>query len=334
MPRLHPSVAAARLAVRGTLQRLTPDGPIVVACSGGADSLALAAATAFEAPRATTPRSAVAVIVDHGWAQGSREVAHQAANVCRSLGLDDAIVRVVDSQPDDTGGPEAEAREGRYRVLGRVAEELGAVAVLLGHTLDDQAETVLLRLARGSGIRSIAGMRAQRGLFHRPFLGLRRADTEQICSELGLAPWQDPANNNDAYTRVKVRRDVVPALRKALGPGVDEALARTAGLAAMDADYLDELASREAVNILVSSDNGVSVSVDALAPLPPSLLTRVVHLAIGECGAPSSRVTFTHISAVCDLVGAWTGQGAIDLPGGYSARRVGENLVFSATMAT
>lgn len=333
MPRLHPSVAAARVAVRGTLQRLPTPGPVIVACSGGADSLALAAATAFEAPRAATPRSAIAVIVDHGWVPASREIAEQAAYACRGLGMDDAIVASLEPHPDDTGGPEAEARDGRYRALSRVAGRLGAAAVLLGHTLDDQAETVLLRLARGSGTRSLAGMREQRGLFHRPFLGIRRSDTEQICSELCLTPWHDPANTDGSYTRVKVRRDVVPVLRAALGPGVDEALARTADLAAADADYLDDLAAREAREILATTSDSVQAQVSALQQLPTAMLTRVVRLAIIESGAPDSRVTFAHVRAVCDLIRDWSGQGRINLPAGFAVRRVGENLIFSPAEA-
>ncbi|HEY8720806.1 tRNA lysidine(34) synthetase TilS, partial [Pengzhenrongella sp.] len=180
-----PAVAAARLAVRADLADL-PDGALVlVACSGGPDSLALAAATAFVAPRAGL--RAGAVVVDHGLQRGSARVADDAATACRVLGL--APVRVVRVDVGARGGPEAAARTARYDALEAAAVELGAAAVLLGHTLDDQAETVLLGLARGSGARSLAGMPARRGSLRRPLLGLRRADTLAVCAALGLEPW-------------------------------------------------------------------------------------------------------------------------------------------------
>ncbi|MFC7880099.1 tRNA lysidine(34) synthetase TilS, partial [Isoptericola sp. NPDC057391] len=203
-----PALAAARAAVRaelGDLARdggLGPGGLVLVACSGGADSLALAAAAALEAPRVgRSVRSAGfavrvgAVVVDHGMQPGSAAVAATAAARCRDLGLDPVLVRGVrvDAGPGSTG-PEGAARTARYAALDAVAEETGAVAVLLGHTLDDQAESVLLGLARGSGARSLAGMPRRRGRYRRPFLGLRRAQTEAVCAAVGADFWTDPTN--------------------------------------------------------------------------------------------------------------------------------------------
>jgi tRNA(Ile)-lysidine synthase len=151
-PRLTPAIADLRRAVRAALPA---EGLVLVALSGGPDSLALAAATAFEAAG-----RAGAVIVDHGLQAGSAAIAEAAAEQARSLQLDPVIVVAVTVGAD--GGPEAAARAARYRALSEAAASLGASAVLLGHTLDDQAETVLLGLARGSGATSLQGMRACR----------------------------------------------------------------------------------------------------------------------------------------------------------------------------
>ena len=161
-----PALAAVRSAVRAVL---SSHPCVLVACSGGADSLALAAAVAFEAPRAGV--RAGLVTVDHGLQPGSAAVAAQVAGLGYELGLDP--VEIVPVTVGRTGGVEAAARDARYAALDAAASALGA-AVLLGHTLDDQAETVLLGLGRGSGPRSIAGMRVIDGHYLRPLLGLRR----------------------------------------------------------------------------------------------------------------------------------------------------------------
>lgn len=279
----HPAVAAARAAVRSALADLPRGSLVLVACSGGPDSLALAAATAFCAPRLEL--HAGAVCVDHGLQPGSGPVAAQAVTTCRHLGLEPAWAeRVVVSGP---GGLEAAARRARYAALDAAAERTHAACVLLGHTLDDQAETVLLGLARGAGARSLAGMPAVRDRYRRPFLGLRRAETLAACAALGLAPWLDPMNaapdpstrphpSTGPYLngqpdlngppdpgsavgaaggkpalaraggqrrRVAVRHQVLPALERALGPGAVPALARTAALLRDDADLLERLAA-------------------------------------------------------------------------------------------
>ena len=251
MPRVDAALAAARTAVRRELADLGPDDLVLVACSGGPDSLALAAAVAHEARRVgRSVRSrghavrAGAVVVDHGLQAGSDDVAAQAAQQCRDLGLDPVEVRVADVVPRGEG-LEAAARDARYRVLEDVATTTGAVAVLLGHTLDDQAEQVLLGLARGSGARSLAGMPATRGVFRRPLLGLRREQTERVCAVEGLVPWHDPTNEPGptAPLRSLVRGRLLPVLGEVLGPGAVEALARSADQLRDDADALDELAA-------------------------------------------------------------------------------------------
>src|SRR5579862_3041691 len=221
------AVAEIRNAVRDCLADLEHGDLVLAACSGGADSLALAAALAFVAPRAGL--RAGGVTVDHGLQPGSAERAAVVAGLLRSLELDPVhSVAVTVAPAGSAAGPEAAARAARYAALDAVASAAGAVAVLLGHTLDDQAETVLLGLARGSGGRSLAGMPARRGVYRRPLLGLRRATTAAACAELGLVPWQDPHNPDYRFARARVRHQALPALEEALGPGVAEALARTA----------------------------------------------------------------------------------------------------------
>ena len=219
-----PAVAEVRTAVRTCLSDLEAGQLVLAACSGGADSLALAAALAFVAPRADLRGGAVTV--DHGLQPGSAERAADLAALLSKLGLDP--VRSIAVTPARKDGPEAAARTARYAALDAAARERQAAAVLLGHTLDDQAETVLLGLARGSGSRSLAGMPARRGVYRRPLLGLRRATTAAACAELGLLAWQDPHNHDFRFTRARVRHQALPALEDALGPGVAEALARTA----------------------------------------------------------------------------------------------------------
>src|SRR5579863_5592218 len=239
------AVSEVRNAVRASLAGLAPGDLVLAACSGGADSLALAAALAFVAPRAGL--RAGAVTVDHGLQEGSAARAASVAAVLAGLGLDPVRTASVSVEVGTgrAGGPEAAARTARYAALGRVAAGDGAAAVLLGHTLDDQAETVLLGLARGSGPRSLAGMPPRRGVFRRPLLGVRRTVTTAACEALGLRPWADPHNADRRFARVRVRLDALPAREGAIGPGVAEALARTAGQLRDDAEVLDEIAQAQ-----------------------------------------------------------------------------------------
>jgi tRNA(Ile)-lysidine synthase len=297
---------------------------VLVALSGGADSLALAAATAFEAPRAGL--RAGAVIVDHGLQDASAEVAAAASAIARDLGLDPVLVRRVDVSGE--GGPEASAREARYAALDAAALETDAALVLLGHTLDDQAETVLLGLARGSGTTSLAGMAARTGRYARPLLGIRRATTRQACLDAGLAPWDDPHNTDPAYARVRVRERVLPVLEAELGPGVAEALARTAEQLREDDEAFTSQIDELIEELCEPAEAGIAVSVGALAANPAALRQRIIrHVVASEFGISLSR---TQTLEVARLVTDWHGQGPIDLPGGIRARREHGLLVFSA----
>jgi tRNA(Ile)-lysidine synthase len=241
-------------------------------------------------------------------------------------------------------GPEAAARAARYRALDATAGRLGAVAVLLGHTLDDQAETVLLGLARGSGGRSLAGMPARRGRYRRPLLAVRRAATGAACAELGLEPWQDPHNSDPRYARARVRHQALPALEAALGPGVAQALARTATRLRADCEYLDDLAFAESGQLRGSLGDGCAdeaggtggpepagLPVDRLLGLPAAIRTRVLRGAAITAGCPPGALTAGHIEAIDALVTAWRGQRWVDLPGGVRAGRRDGNVWFTST---
>ena len=280
-----PATAAVRLAVR----RALPDGPVTAAVSGGADSLALAAALAFERP------GAGAVVVDHGLQPGSADVAARAAAQCRSLGLD-ATVLTGRAEPGEAG-----ARTLRYALLDTVAG-----TVLLGHTRDDQAESVLLGLVRGSGARAASGMAPVRGRYVRPLLDVPRATTRQACREAGLEPWEDPHNDDPSYLRVAVRRLLE-------GLDVTDGLARSARLLREDADALDALAR--------ATDD-----VAVLAGQLPAVRARSVKAwAEQRCG---QAVTSAHVDALRALVEDWHGQGPVALPGGGRVRRVAGRLAF------
>jgi tRNA(Ile)-lysidine synthase len=314
---LDPAVAATRVAVRATLAGGGFDaGDLVLAAvSGGADSLALAAALAREAPRAGF--RAGAVTVDHGLQEGSLDRAVAVVEVCRSLGLDPVVVERV--TVGRAGGPEAAARTARYTALDAAADRLGAAAIVLGHTLDDQAETVLLGLARGSGTRSLAGMPARAGRIRRPFLTVRRADTVAACAALRLEPWADPHNTDPSFARARVRSGALPALVAALGPGVVAALARSADLLRDDADALEGWTAELA---------GQDLDVARLADLPRAVRRRLLRLAAVDAGSPAGALAAAHVGELDRLVTDWHGQGPVSLPGGLVGERRCDRLSF------
>ncbi|MFD5749133.1 tRNA lysidine(34) synthetase TilS [Streptomyces sp. NPDC127033] len=373
----HPAVAAIRLAVRRVLHEVltdhaellsatshasplphasslphaspTPHSPladdayplVLVACSGGADSMALASALAFEAPKLRV--RAGAVTVDHGLQAGSDLRAAEVVARLRAMRLDPVesvavtvgleSTRVAHSAPNTggggrrAGGPEAAARDARYAALDDAAERHRAAAVLLGHTRDDQAETVLLGLARGSGIRSLSGMAAVSGTagrYRRPFLHLDRQTARKACLVQSIPVWDDPHNADPAYTRSRLRHEGLPALEKALGKGVVEALARTAQLSRDDADALDAWAADAEGTV---RDETGQLACAGLYALPPAVRRRVLRRAAIAAGAPAGSLFARHIEEVDRLITGWRGQGAINLPGRVEARRQGGRLV-------
>jgi tRNA(Ile)-lysidine synthase len=312
---LGPATLAAVQAVDAALNQ--QDGHLVVACSGGADSLALASAARYVATRRDLKYAAV--IIDHGLQQDSAGTAARVRDQLeQEVGYHDVIISNVQVDQSATAGPEAAAREARYRALDTEARARAA-SVLLGHTLDDQAETVLLGLARGSGSRSLAGMAPRAGHFVRPFLRIRRATTEQVCTELGLHPWQDPHNSDRRFTRVRVRQTVLPMLETEVGPGVADALARTAELLRDDNELLDRLAAEASrAEGLGGTD---TLDCDAVQAQPPALRRRIIRLWLLTHGL--GDLSLRHISAVESLVIDWHGQKAIHIPGATVTRAAG-----------
>lgn len=275
-----------------------------VALSGGPDSLALTAAAATVLP--TT-----ALIVDHRLQPDSATVAQNAARHARDLGCVD--VQIISVSVGTEGGPEAAARTARYAAL---EQARAGAPVLIGHTLDDQAETVLLGLGRGSGPRSIAGTRPYDPPWCRPLLDVRRSVTVQACAQLGLTPWSDPHNTDRRFTRTRLRHEVLPLLEDVLGGGVAEALARTATALQQDGEVLDELAERA----LADGRCGDGLPVSALTPLPDAVRRRVIRGWL--LGGGAVRLTAKQIVGVDALVTAWRGQGGVAV----GSRLVGQRL--------
>jgi tRNA(Ile)-lysidine synthase len=323
-PPVAPPPAGVPAPSRTRRAAVDPSAPLVlVACSGGADSMALASALAFEAPRLGV--RAGGVTVDHGLQAGSDQRAGEVAQRLRDLGLDP--VEAVAVRVGREGGPEAAARDARYAALDAAAERHGAAAILLGHTRDDQAETVLLGLARGSGIRSLSGMAAVSGAggrYRRPFLQIDRQTARKACMVQALPVWDDPHNTDPAYTRSRLRHEGLPALEKALGKGVVEALARTAQLSRDDADALDAWASQ--AEAAVRDEDG-RLECAKLYALPPAVRRRILRRAAIAAGAPAGSLFARHIEEMDRLITGWRGQGAINLPGKVVAQRQGGRLV-------
>ena len=331
---MTPAIADVRRAVRDGFAAagLQPGDLVLVACSGGADSLALAAAAAFEAHRYPDENSQTAglrvgaVVIDHGMQPGSAVIAAETAHKLQVLGLFPVEIRSVIVGTD--GGPEAAARTARYAAIDEVAQQTGANAVMLGHTLNDQAETVLMGLARGSGGRSLNGMAAVSGNYLRPLLGITRETTEKFCADSGLEPWHDPMNKDEAYTRVRVRQNLLPALEAELGPGIAEALARTADTLREDEEVLAELALDAYKKVAKEKATQINIGVEEFKALPLAIRHRLIALAAVVLQAP--MLARVHILAIDALVDDWHGQKPLTLPG-IRVERTGETIALHTT---
>ncbi len=320
-------MADARRAVREQLESLQlPKGSLVlVACSGGGDSIALAAATAFEAPRLGL--FAGAVIVDHQLQPGSGEVAAKAKQSCEALGLHPVLVEPVTIEVSGNG-MEAAARDARYQALERVRISQAAAVVLLGHNLEDQAETVLLGLARGSGLSALAGMDVfdPARMIARPLLGLTRDSLRQACIDQGLEYWDDPHNTDPQFLRVRARH-LLAVLETELGPGIAKSLARTANQVAEVEELVTSLAADVVVEAKASgSARAVSYSVETLAMQPSAIRSAALHLIATTAGAKS--ISSAQIQAIDALITNWHGQKSAALSG-ITVERVKDLLVFT-----
>ncbi len=315
--KLSPAVAEVRSAVTDFFDRHpVPGGSLVlVALSGGADSLALAAATRFVATKRGLRVGAI--IVDHGIQNGSAELAVAVSTTASSLELDPIeVVRVVVGVE---GGPESAARDARYAALRSAAKRTGAVLIVTGHTRNDQAETVLLGLARGSGPGSLRGMAELEDAIGRPLLDVARDTTREAALAQHLNPWDDPHNNDTRFARVRVRNAVLPLLELEIGPGIVDALARTADLVRDDDDALDLLAEGMARQVLES--NPVSFAAEDIENRPRALRTRIIRIAAHR--AWGTTLTHRQTRAIDSLLTDWHGQGKVDVTGGSVVRNDG-----------
>ena len=303
---------AIRSAVRPFLEKMEAGDRIVVAVSGGADSLALAYAVSMEVKKLALQLSAVTI--DHQLQDKSSDQAATVVEQMKTLGVECTIEKIT---VEITDGLESSARRARYESFDR----LNAAKIFLGHTHNDQAETVLLGLSRGSGTRSLSGMAEVNGKYIRPFLTITREQTEQACAEIGLTPWNDPHNKDSQFARVRVRTQALPVLEEIIGPGISEALVRSAQILRDDADALDQWAEQEILGLDLHD-----LDCTYLQGLPKAIRSRIIRRAIYAAGAPSGSLTAEHVGAVEALICAWNGQGPAHLPGGVKVERFSGRL--------
>ena len=305
-----------RQAVRPYLANAS--GVILIGVSGGADSMALCAAALAEG----SGKRIIPVVVDHGLQKNSAHIAELVCDRLKKMGFKEVFSSKAHVELRD--GLEASARRARYKVFEQAIETFGAQFFLLGHNKNDQAESVLLGLARGSGTRSLSGMAEQNGIYVRPFLDLSREVIESACKEVNLEIWSDPHNENLEFKRVLIRRESLPKLESDLGPGVIDSLARSARIMREDADALDDWAEK------VINEIGVNnLDVAKLAELPKAVRSRVLRRAIYAAGAPSGSISAEHLKPVESLITAWEGQGECSLPGGVKVLRISGRISLS-----
>lgn len=291
---------------------------ILFGCSGGTDSMALAVALLKESNNSKI----IPVVVDHGLQSNSAEITAQTVAKLKELGYSE--VATARANVEVTDGLEASARRARYLIFKQFIDSYQPKYFMLAHTLNDQAESVLLGLARGSGARSLSGMATVNNIFVRPLLKNTRAQTEAACIEAGIKVWDDPHNLDERFARVKVRRNLLPIFEENLGPGITEALARTADLLRDDADALDDFA-----NQYFSQTDASNLDVAELERLPKAIRTRVLRLAIYKAGAPSGMLSADHIASAEALISDWHGQKEVSLPGNVKLSRISGRITLS-----
>ena len=265
----------------------------------------------------------IPVVVDHGLQPNSDQITAKVVAQLKAIGykrVETAVAQVI-----VTDGLEASARRARYKVFHQFIDSYQPKYFFLAHTLNDQAETALLGLARGSGARSLSGMATQNNLFVRPLLKITRQMSESACAEAGIDFWSDPHNQDLKFARVRVRKNVLPTLEENLGPGITEALVRTADLLRDDADALDDFA-----NEFFTQVDPNNLEINDLERLPKAIRSRVLRLAIYQAGAPSGSLTAEHIEAAEALISNWHGQKEVSLPGNVKLLRNSGRIVLSA----
>ena len=293
---------------------------ILFGCSGGTDSMALAAALLKEG----SDTKIIPVVVDHGLQDGSAEIAARTVNKLKEMGF--AEVASARANVEITDGLEASARRARYQIFNQFIDAYHPKYFLLAHTLNDQAESVLLGLARGSGARSLSAMATVNNIFIRPLLKISREQTTAACIEAGIEIWDDPHNDDQRFARVRVRKNLLPQIERDLGPGVTQALARSADLLRDDADALDDFA-----NQYFQQADPKDLDVLELERLPKAIRTRVLRLAIYKAGAPSGMLSADHIAQAEALISDWHGQKEVALPGNVKLSRISGRITLFTT---
>ena len=317
-PRLTPAIANVRRAIREGIAapELAGAKSVLLAVSGGPDSMALALAAGFELPKLGIKVSAA--VINHNLQQGSKEIAATAKERLADLGIESVVIDI--DVPKGQKGPEAQARDARYSALEKHRAELYADYILTAHNLDDQAETVLLGLTRGSGLKSIAGMKLVDGFIVRPLLGIQKADLVQACIDSGVKFWEDPHNQDDVFTRVRVRK-LMQKIEAELGPGVSEALSRTAALASEVDDYL----TSQAKGLITSAASNEGYDVQVLAVAHPALRNKALQMMALEHGAAS--ISRSQVLGIAELITNWHGQKPLSLSG-ITVERVRDQILF------
>ena len=292
--------------------------PVLFGCSGGADSMALAVALFME----SSNTKVIPIVIDHGLQEGSAQITSQTIERLKQIGF--TQVESARAQVTMTDGLEASARRARYQLFNQFIETYQPKYFLLAHTLNDQAENVLLGLARGSGARSLSGMAVKNNIFVRPLLKISREVTTAACSEAGIEIWSDPHNEDLRFTRVRVRKNLLPIIEDNLGPGITEALVRSADLLRDDADALDGFAAE-----YFNQADPFNLDVKELERLPKAITTRVLRLAIYKAGAPAGSLSAEHIAAAQALISDWHGQKEVSLPGNVKLLRNSGRITLS-----
>jgi tRNA(Ile)-lysidine synthase len=264
----------------------------------------------------------IPVVVDHGLQEGSAQITSQTISKLKAIGYIE--VETAIAQVKITDGLEASARRARYQIFNQFIDTYRPKYFLLAHTLNDQAESVLLGLARGSGARSLSGMSVENNIYVRPLLKISRQTTVAACREGGIEIWSDPHNDDLRFARVRTRKNVLPNLEENLGPGITEALVRSADLLRDDADALDSFA-RE----YFAQTDPLNLSVNELERLPKAIRTRVLRLAIYKAGAPTGSLSAEHINGAEALISDWHGQKELSLPGDVKLLRNSGRITLS-----
>jgi len=333
-----PAVARVLERVTATSRRFemfVPGETVLVACSGGPDSVCLLHAL-HRLRRLLRIRLAV-FHFDHRLRKGSAADAGYVAGQAERLGLPFILHEAADA-PRSGQSVEAWARLARYAALTAAATEIEARRAALGHTLDDQAETVLLGLVRGGGLEAIAGMPPVTSLpplgfpAVRPLIDTRRGEVEAFCRSLRLRPREDPTNRDTRFLRNRIRHQVLPLLEKRLDRDLRATLARTAENVRGDVDFLEGLASDTAAELVEVRDEELRIGAAGLAALPPPIAARLVRQAVRLAGAVwgewGADVGAAHIGDVVELARGRPGRRA-DLPGDLVAERKREYVRFS-----